>query len=230
MCLFVPIASGFRLVFRFMLRYILSLFSPRGLSIQILLVCLLSVDVFTLPMEQVPGGSTAPHSSSASITTTYGEHLETNRPAVKHALTDRSVDIFIGEHRLESGEHLVLLRFQCLLYHEDFYWGLEDALPDHSFPEWIHIGQALFEDGSEAIHQAFAHAQQYAAGKLQCYPRLDRLNEWRYPRDIMQSLDRHLVHGTMKNWQDKLPLSLKAKLTKGQAIHIHRQAILLTIG
>ncbi|KAJ3836267.1 hypothetical protein F5878DRAFT_625581 [Lentinula raphanica] len=210
MCLFVPIASGFRLVFRFMLRYILSLFSPRGLSIQILLVCLLSVDVFTLPMEQVPGGSTAPHSSSASITTTY--------------------DIFIGEHRLESGEHLVLLRFQCLLYHEDFYWGLEDALPDHSFPEWIHIGQALFEDGSEAIHQAFAHAQQYAAGKLQCYPRLDRLNEWRYPRDIMQSLDRHLVHGTMKNWQDKLPLSLKAKLTKGQAIHIHRQAILLTIG
>ncbi|KAJ3710005.1 hypothetical protein C8R42DRAFT_729637 [Lentinula raphanica] len=184
-----------------MLRYILSLFSPRGLSIQILLVCLLSVDVFTLPMEQVPGGSTAPHStSSASITTTY--------------------DIFIGEHRLEPGKHPVLLRFHCRAYHEDFYWGLENPLRADSSFQFTHIGQAGFEGEPEAARQAFEHAKQYAAEQLQHYPRLDRLNEWRYPRYIMQSLHHYLVDGAMKNWQDMLPLSLRAKLTRGQDIDI----------
>ncbi|KAJ3710010.1 hypothetical protein C8R42DRAFT_691893 [Lentinula raphanica] len=58
MLLFASIASGFRLIFRLLLRSVLALFSPRGLSIQILVVCLLNVTVFTLPMDQVSHGST----------------------------------------------------------------------------------------------------------------------------------------------------------------------------
>ncbi|KAJ3710018.1 hypothetical protein C8R42DRAFT_691908 [Lentinula raphanica] len=58
MLLFAPIASGFRRVFRLMLRSVLSLFSPRGLAIQILVMCLLSVTVFPLPMDLVSHGST----------------------------------------------------------------------------------------------------------------------------------------------------------------------------
>ncbi|KAJ3825648.1 hypothetical protein F5880DRAFT_1505266, partial [Lentinula raphanica] len=58
MLLFAPIASGFRLIFRLLLRSVLALFSPRSLSIQILVVCLLNVTVFTLPMDQVSHGST----------------------------------------------------------------------------------------------------------------------------------------------------------------------------
>ncbi|KAJ3967612.1 hypothetical protein EV361DRAFT_871504 [Lentinula raphanica] len=114
-----------------MLRSVLSLFSPRGLCIQILVGCLLSVTVFTRAMEQVPDGSMTVHSADPVP----------SKPR---------------EHHSEQGEHRVLLYFSG-----QEYLPRQSGAVDPNQYKWTYLGAAHFKDATtalQALNQAEEYA------------------------------------------------------------------------
>ncbi|KAJ3772161.1 hypothetical protein FB446DRAFT_63105 [Lentinula raphanica] len=206
MLLFAPIASGFRRVFRLTFHSVLSLFSPRGPCIQILVVCLLSVTVFTRAMEQVPDGSMTVHSADPV-------------PFKPH--------IYLGEHHSEQGEHRVLLYFSG-----QEYLPRQSGAVDPNQYKWTYLGAAHFKDATTAL-QALNQAEEYANTESRRDQSSDSQSGWRYPLDILLCLRRSLDPETTRRWLAELPRPLaqwidgKAELplplrtlTKGQDIRV----------
>ncbi|KAJ3710163.1 hypothetical protein C8R42DRAFT_381589 [Lentinula raphanica] len=166
-----------------MLHFVLRSFSSRALSILLLVVCLLRVAAM----------DPSPHWDGTMT-------LDPSNPP--------RVDIHLGEHYKQSGEHIVLLHFNP---DHGYFPPLRGDVPMNQI-SWTLLGFVQFPSVGHVIY-ALEQAKKHADKEYQHFSPSNDMNKWWYPTDMMWILHQHywIDPSTMNRFEDRLPKSFMAR-------------------